>query len=276
MTPSRTVLVTGATDGLGLALAERLAADGADLILHGRDRARLDRIADRFTARGPAGPRTVTADLADLDQVRRMAAEIRASTDRLDVLVNNAGIGGGQPDGRTRRTSADGHELRFAVNHLAGVLLTLELLPLLRASAPARIVNVASIGQHPLDFGNLMLEHDYDGFRAYGQSKLAQIAFGFELAARLPAGEVTVNSLHPATYMPTKIVLAEVGYSVDTLEEGVTATRRLVTDPALAGITGRFYDRTREARAHSQAYDTEDRLRLWRASLELTKAESPL
>ncbi|MER5181695.1 SDR family NAD(P)-dependent oxidoreductase [Streptomyces sp. NPDC002896] len=276
MTLPRTILITGATDGLGLALAERLAADGADVILHGRDQAKLDRIADQFAARGVSRPRTVTADLADLDQVRRMAAEIRASVDRLDVLVNNAGIGGGQPDGRTRRTSADGHELRFAVNYLAGFLLTLELLPLLRASAPARIVNVASIGQHPLDFENLMLERDYDGIRAYGQSKLAQITSGFELAARLPADEVTVNSLHPATYMPTKIVLAEVGHSIDTLEEGVTATRQLVTDPALAGTTGRFYDRTRDARAHSQAYDSEARLRLWQASLQLTKAEGPL
>jgi NAD(P)-dependent dehydrogenase (short-subunit alcohol dehydrogenase family) len=276
MTLPRTILITGATDGLGLALAERLAADGADLILHGRNQAKLDRITDQFTARGVSRPRTVTADLADLDQVRRMATEIRASVDRLDVLVNNAGIGGGQPDGRTRRTSADGYELRFAVNYLAGFLLTLELLPQLRASAPARIVNVASIGQHLLDFENLMLEHDYDGLRAYGQSKLAQIMSGFELAARLAADEVTVNSLHPATYMPTKIVLTEIGHSIDTLEEGVTATRRLVTDPALAGTTGRFYDRTRDARAHSQAYDREDRLRLWQASLELTKAESPL
>ncbi|MFC8236194.1 SDR family NAD(P)-dependent oxidoreductase [Streptomyces sp. NPDC057284] len=215
-------------------MAERLAADGADLILHGRNQAKLDRIADQLAAREVSRPRTVTADLADLDQVRRMAAEIRASLDRLDVLVNNAGIGGGQPDGRTRRTSADGHELRFAVNYLAGFLLTLELLPLLRASAPARIVNVASIGQHPLDFENLMLERDYDGLRAYGQSKLAQITSGFELAAHLPADEVTVNSLHPATYMPTKIVLAEIGCSIDTLEERVTATRPLVTDPALA------------------------------------------
>ncbi|GHE13442.1 SDR family NAD(P)-dependent oxidoreductase [Streptomyces alanosinicus] len=205
-----------------------------------------------------------------------MAAEIRASVDRLDVLVNNAGIGGGQPDGRTRRANADGHELRFAVNYLAGFLLTLELLPLLRASVSARIVNVASIGQHPLDFENLMLERDYDGIRAYGQSKLAQITSGFELAARLPADEVTVNSLHPATYMPTKIVLAEIGHSIDTLEEGVTATRRLVTDPALAGTTRRFYDHTRDARAHSQAYDSEARLRLWQASLQLTKAEDPL
>ncbi|MET8546581.1 SDR family NAD(P)-dependent oxidoreductase [Kitasatospora sp. NPDC004799] len=276
MTLPRTVLVTGATDGLGLALAERLAADGADLILHGRDRAKLDRVADRIAALGAAGPRTVMADLADLGQVRRMAAELRASVDRLDVLVNNAGIGSGRPDGRTRRTSADGHELRFAVNHLAGFLLTLELLPLLRASAPARIVDVASVGQHPLDFGNLMLEHDYDGVRAYGRSKLAQIMCGFELAARLPADEVTVNSLHPASYMPTKIVLAEIGHSVDTLEEGVAATHRLVTDPALAGTTGRFYDRTREARAHPQAYDREARLRLWQVSLRLTGAESPL
>ncbi|WP_329128576.1 SDR family NAD(P)-dependent oxidoreductase [Streptomyces sp. NBC_01476] len=276
MTRSRTVLITGATDGLGLALAERLAAEGTDLILHGRDQARLGSIADRFAARGASRPRTVTADLADLGQVRRMAAEIRASADRLDVLVSNAGIGSGQPDGRDRRTSADGHELRFAVNYLAGFLLTLELLPLLRESAPARIVNVASLGQHPLDFEDLMLERDYDGTRAYGQSKLAQIASGFELAARLPAGDVTVNSLHPATYMPTKIVLAEAGHSIDTLEEGVTAIRRLVADPALAGTTGRFYDRTRDTRAHSQAYDRQARLRLWQASLELTGADSPL
>ncbi|MEY9966755.1 NAD(P)-dependent dehydrogenase (short-subunit alcohol dehydrogenase family) [Streptacidiphilus sp. MAP12-16] len=276
MTRPRTVLITGATDGLGLALAQRLAADSAELILHGRNQAKLDRITDQFAARGVSRPRTVTADLADLDQVRRMAVEIHASVERLDVLVNNAGIGAGQPDGRTRRTSADGHELRFAVNYLAGFLLTLELLPLLRASAPARIVNVASIGQHPLDFDNLMLERDYDGIRAYGQSKLAQITSGFELAARLPAAEVTLNSLHPATYMPTKIVLAEIGHSIDTVEQGVTATHRLVSDQALAGTTGRFYDRTRDTRPHSQAYDSQARLRLWQTSLELTKAQSPL
>ncbi|MEU9113925.1 SDR family NAD(P)-dependent oxidoreductase [Streptomyces sp. NPDC048483] len=276
MTRPRTILITGATDGLGRALAEHLAADGADLILHGRTQAKLDRIADEFAARGASRPRTVIADLADLDQVRRMAAGIRASTNRLDVLVNSAGIGGGEPDGRTRRTSADGHELRLAVNHLAGFLLTLELLPLLRVSAPARIINVASIGRHPIDFGNLMLERGYDGIRAYGQSKLAQIMSGFELAARLPADEVTVNSLHPATYTPTKIALAGIGHSIDSLEQGVAATRRLSTAPALAGTTGRFYDRTREARAHSQAYDSEARLHLWQTSLELTEVASPL
>jgi NAD(P)-dependent dehydrogenase (short-subunit alcohol dehydrogenase family) len=275
VTSSRTILITGATDGLGRALAGQLAADGAHLILHGRDRDKLDRIADALAARGAGRPRTVLADLADLGQVRRMAAEVRAATDRLDVLVSNAGIGGGEPDGRTRRTSADGYELRFAVNYLAGFLLTLELLPLLRASAPARIVNVASIGQHPIDFADLMLERGYNGSRAYGQSKLAQIMSGFELAARLPAAEVTVNSLHPATYMPTKMVLAEIGYSIDTLEEGANATLRLVTDPALSDTTGRFFDRIRETRANPQAYDPDARLRLWDTSVELTKATEP-
>ena len=149
-----------------------------------------------------------------------MAAEVRAGTERLDVFVSNAGIGAGQPDGRTRQTSPDGHELRFAVNYLAGFLLTLELLPLLRSSPPARVVNVASLGQHPLDFDDLMIEHGYSGTRAYGQSKLAQIMSGFELAGRVPATEVTVNSLHPATYMPTKIVLEEIGHQIDSGLQG--------------------------------------------------------
>jgi NAD(P)-dependent dehydrogenase (short-subunit alcohol dehydrogenase family) len=276
MTDRPAILITGATDGLGRALAGRLATDGATLILHGRDRRRLDRAADEIG--GTAGtdrPRTVLADLAELAQVRRLAAGVRQVTDQLDVLVSNAGIGGGEPDGHDRRTSADGYELRFAVNYLAGFLLTLELLPLLRASAPARIVNVASLGQHPLDFSDLMLERGYSGIRAYGQSKLAQIMSGFELASRIPGGEVTVNSLHPATYMPTKIVLDEVGHSIDSLDEGVDATRRLVSDPALAQVTGRFFDRAREARANAQAYDARARAELWNRSLQLTGQTEP-
>ena len=146
-----TILITGATDGHGRALADRLAADGDQLILHGRNAERLQRTADEIASRHDADrPHTVIADLSELAQVRRLAADVRAHTDRLDVLVSNAGIGSGEPDGRTRRTSTDGYELRFAVNYLAGFLLTLELLPLLRASAAARIVNVASLGQHPV------------------------------------------------------------------------------------------------------------------------------
>jgi NAD(P)-dependent dehydrogenase (short-subunit alcohol dehydrogenase family) len=263
----RTILITGATDGLGRALAGRLARDGEALILHGRDIGRLARVAEEIAAVGQApAARTVVADLADLAQVRRLAGDVRDTTDRLDVLVSNAGIGSGEPDGHERRTSADGYELRFAVNFLAGFLLTAELLPLLRASAPARVVNVASLGQYPIDFDDLMLERGYDGSRAYAQSKLAQIMAGFELASRIPAAEVTVNSLHPATYMPTKMVRSP----ISTLEEGVEATFRLVADPALDGVSGRFYDGLREARPDAQAADAQARRRLWELSQELT------
>jgi NAD(P)-dependent dehydrogenase (short-subunit alcohol dehydrogenase family) len=270
VTDPRTIFITGATDGLGRALAHRLAAEGATLILHGRDPDKLDRTAEDIRgAYGVTRPRTVRADLAELHQVRRLAAEVRDTADRLDVFVSNAGIGSGEPDGRTRRTSPDGYELRFAVNYLSGFLLTLELLPLLRRSAPARIVNVASLGQHPIDFDDVMIERDYSGTRAYGQSKLAQIMSGLELAARLPAVEVTVNSLHPATFMPTKMVLQEIGHSVDTLDQGVAATHRLVSGAEVAASTGRFFDRTRETRADPQAYDATARAELWRRSLQL-------
>ena len=276
MTEAPTIFITGATDGLGRALADRLAADGASLILHGRDAGKLESTAAEIAAaHGVDPPRTVRADLAGLAQVRKLAQDVRNATSRLDVFVSNAGIGGGMPDGRERRTSADGYELRFAVNYLAGFLLTMELLPLLRRSAPARVVNVASIGQHPIDFADIMITRGYSGTRAYGQSKLAQIMSGFELASRVPAAEVTVNSLHPATYMPTKMVLAEIGHSIDSLGTGVAATRRLVSDPALAGVTGRFYDRTHEARAAAQAYDPAARAELWRRSLELTGHPGP-
>jgi NAD(P)-dependent dehydrogenase (short-subunit alcohol dehydrogenase family) len=270
MAESPTILITGATDGLGRALAHHLAGQGASLILHGRDPGRLGQVTDEIAGQaGAATPRTVRADLADLSQVRRMSDEVRDMTGRLDVLISNAGIGSGEPDGRERRTSADGYELRFAVNYLAGFLLTVDLLPLLRAAAPARIVNVASLGQHPLDFADLMITRGYTGTRAYGQSKLAQIMSGFELAGRVPADEVAVNSLHPATYMPTKMVTKEIGYTIDSISDGVAATSRLAIDPALAGVTGRFFDRAQEARANAQAYDPAARAELWRRSLEL-------
>jgi NAD(P)-dependent dehydrogenase (short-subunit alcohol dehydrogenase family) len=262
------ILVTGATDGLGRALADRLAAEGRSLILHGRDQTKLDHAADTIsTAHNVERPRTVRADLADLSEVRDLAAQVRKLTDRLDVFVSNAGIGSGLPEKRSRQLSKDGYELRFAVNYLAGFLLTLELLPLLRPQA--RIVNVASLGQHPIDFDDLMIERNYSGTRAYGQSKLAQIMSGFELATRLSPDQVTVNSLHPSTYMPTKMVLAEIGHRIDSLESGVEATYRLVADPRLDGVTGKFFDRTREARANEQAYVESARAELWRRSEEL-------
>jgi NAD(P)-dependent dehydrogenase (short-subunit alcohol dehydrogenase family) len=220
----------------------------------------------------------VLADLADLRQVAQLAEDVASMTDRLDVLVNNAGIGSGEPAGRQRSTSADGYELRFAVNYLAGFRLTMGLIPRMRVArsdGPARIVMVASLGQQPLDFGDLMLTRHYTGERAYRQSKLAQVMFGMELAHKLPASEITVNSLHPSTFMPTKMVLAEHGHSIDTLEAGVDATARLAADPALDGKTGRFYDRQREAEPHEQAFDPVARRELWLRSLELTRLNDP-
>jgi NAD(P)-dependent dehydrogenase (short-subunit alcohol dehydrogenase family) len=205
--------------------------------------------------------------------VRGLADEIERDCEALHLLVNNAGIGSGKPDLSTRQESADGYELRFAVNYLSGFLLTLRLLPLLRRSAPARIVNVASLGQAPIDFDDPMIERGYEGKRAYSQSKLAQISFGFELAERLGEGAgVTVNSLHPATLMPTKLVIEEYGSSVDTLEKGIEATMRLASAAELEGLSGRFFDRQEEATAHPQAYDPEARRRLWELSEELTGA----
>ncbi|GAA0929347.1 MULTISPECIES: SDR family NAD(P)-dependent oxidoreductase [Streptomyces violaceusniger group] len=273
-TTTTTIAITGATDGLGRALAMRLAADrDVRLVLHGRDPAKLERVATEIESTGAAPPLTATADLSDLAQAARLADTIAGSVDRLDVLVNNAGIGSGEPDGRERRTSHDGHELRFAVNYLAAFVLTENLLPLLRASATtqhaARVVHVSSLGQHPLDFDDLMLEHAYSGTRAYGQSKLAQIMHCLDLAGRFAPTELTATCLHPGTYMPTKIVLSEIGVTADTLESGAEATRRLALDPALEGTTGQFFDRLRPAHATGQAYDEQARAALRVRSLAL-------
>src|SRR4051794_35515560 len=265
-----TVLITGATDGLGRGVARDLHARGANLLLHGRSRDKLDELSGEI---GDAP--TFVADLSSLGEVRRLAAEVVDRTPQLHVLVNNAGIGSGRPDGTTRQESKDGHELRLAVNHLAGFLLTLRLLPLLRRSAPARVVHVASLGQAPMDFDDPMLERGYSGSRAYGQSKLAQITTGFELAERLDPTEVTVTSLHPSTYMPTKMVLEARGSSGDTPEAGIRATSRLAVDPAPEGVTGRFYDRQRESTPDPQASDPEQRKRVWALSLELVGEPEP-
>jgi NAD(P)-dependent dehydrogenase (short-subunit alcohol dehydrogenase family) len=267
-----TVLVTGATDGLGRGVARRLAGDGATVLVHGRSAERLSATADELERATGVRPRTLRADLASLDEVRALAAEVRDTAGRLDVLINNAGIGSGLPEKRTRQVSRDGHELRLAVNHLAGFLLTLELLDLLRASGAGRVVHVASAAQAPIDFDDPMLERDYSGSRAYSQSKLAQIICGLELAARVPGGAVSVTSLHPGTYMPTKIVLSDGGQEIDTLASGVDAVTRLAVAPELAGVTGTYFDRQRPAEPHPQAADPVARRRLWDLSAELTGA----
>ena len=266
----QTILVTGATDGLGRALAADLAASGADVLVHGRDEGRgrdtLAEIRDRAPDRRV---RFVRADLASLAEVRHLAAQVERETGRLDVLVNNAGIGFTTGGEERREESRDGHELRFAVNYLAGYLLTRLLLPLVERSAPARIVNVSSAGQAAIDFDDVMLTDGYGGVRAYCQSKLAQVMFTFDLAHELAGRGVTATCLHPATFMPTKMVIDSGRTPASPLEQGLAATLRLVTDLELDGVTGAYFDGTRRAEPDPQANDPDARRRLRELSDEL-------
>jgi NAD(P)-dependent dehydrogenase (short-subunit alcohol dehydrogenase family) len=267
----QTILVTGAADGLGAAVAADLATQGATLLLHGRSAARAREAVDAVReGTGSDRLRPYHADLASLDEVRRMADAVLAAEPRLDALVNNAGIGTAHPGDGRRLESADGHELRFAVNYLAGYLLTRRLLGLLERSAPARIVNVASAGQARIDFDDVMLERGYSAGRAYAQSKLAQILFTFDLAEQLDGTGVTATCLHPATYMPTRMVLAARGSGMSTIREGADATVRLIAAPALDGVTGRYFEGIREAAPDRQAFDPDARRRLRELSARLT------
>jgi NAD(P)-dependent dehydrogenase (short-subunit alcohol dehydrogenase family) len=265
----KTVLITGSTDGVGRHVARRLAADGAQVLIHGRDAARAKTLISEIERDGATAPTFYEADLSSLAGARRLAAAVRADHAKLDVFVSNAGIGS-MNGGPERRTSADGFELRFAVNYLAGFLLAYELLPLLKAAAPARIVNVASLGQHPIDFDDVMITKNYSGSRAYAQSKLAQIMFTIGLAEELKGTGLTVNALHPATYMNTAMVRAGGITPVSTVEQGGAAILHLVSGDDVADKSGLFFNGLNEARANPQAYDAAARQRLRKLSLELT------
>jgi len=262
----KTALVTGSTDGVGRVVAQQLGKMGVRVLVHGRDQTRGERVFGDIRAGGGTAD-FLAADLASLADVRLLADAVRASTDRLDILINNAGVGSA---GAARQTSADGHELRFAVNYLAGFLLTYLLLPLVKQSAPARIVNVASAGQQAIDFSDVMLRRGYSGTRAYCQSKLAQIMFTIDLAGELAGSGVTVNALHPATYMNTTMVRRAGVTPISTVEQGAEAILNLAVGPTLEGRTGLYFNGLREARADRQAYDAEARARLRALSLELT------
>jgi NAD(P)-dependent dehydrogenase (short-subunit alcohol dehydrogenase family) len=260
------VLITGSTDGLGREVARRLAADGAHVIVHGRNAERGEALVAEIERAGRGSARFYAADFASLDQVRSFADAIDRDYRRIDVLVNNAGIW--RPQGE-RQVSEDGHELHLAVNYLSHFLLTRRLLPLLERGAPARIVNVASVAQRALDFDDPMLERGYSGSRAYAQSKLAQVLHALDLAEELRDRGVIAVSLHPATLMNTSMVEGAGVAPRTSVEEGVEAVLHLLRSPDVR--SGQYYSGLEPARADPQTYDAAARERLRRLSEELTR-----
>jgi NAD(P)-dependent dehydrogenase (short-subunit alcohol dehydrogenase family) len=260
------ILVTGATDGLGRAVASELADQGATLLLHGRSKERGKQTLAEIRARtGNSKLTYYRADFESLSEVRELADRIQADHERLDVLVNNAALG----IDPVRRVTRDGHEATFQVDYLAPYMLSYLLEPLLIAFAPSRIVNVASAGQAPINFHDIMLEHSYDGMQAYCQAKLAEIMLTIDRAAELSGTGVTVNCVHPAFNMPTKIV-THLFTPQSEIADGVRSTLRLIADPTLEKVTGRYFDQTDEARALPQAYDPQARARVRTIAKQLT------
>lgn len=268
----KTILITGSTDGVGRRVAEILGSAGHTILVHGRDAQRADAVAKEIAASGGKAD-VYLADFSSLAEVRSFTDAVSRDHPHIDVLINNAGIGFGRPGG-AREVSRDGYELRLAINYLAPFLLTRLLLPTLTARG-SRIVNVASVGQEPIDVADIMLTRHWDGQRAYRQSKLALIMFTFDLAEELRAAGVTVNALHPATFMATTMVQESGVAPWSTVEEGSKAILQLAVSPGLEGRTGLYFDGKQPAKANAQAYDTEARSRLRSLSFALAGLEPP-
>jgi NAD(P)-dependent dehydrogenase (short-subunit alcohol dehydrogenase family) len=268
MTDTPIALVTGATAGLGRAVASALADHGMDVLVHGRDAKRAAAVVDQISKSGGTA-RAVLADLASLDQVRELADQITANHNAITLLINNAGVGAGRPPYRKRQLSADGHELRLAVNYLAPALLARRLIPALTNGAPARIVNVGSAGQAPVDVADLQMDSHYTGAQAYYRSKFALAAFTFDLADELTDSGITINCLHPASLMNTHMVRESMIPPISTVGAGVRAVMNLATGPPGSTATGRYFDGMNEARAHEGTYNPATRSRLRTVTAEL-------
>ena len=264
----RTVLVTGATDGIGRETARQLAVAGWRVILHGRSRARGEEARREIAhATGNASVEFVEGDFASLEEVRRCARELSARLERLDALVNNAGVYEG-----SRRLSADGFEMTFAVNHLAPYLLTRLLLPLLQKSAPSRIINVSSAthASGRLEFQDLQMEHRFTPYGAYAASKLAIMLFTYALAERLAGSGVSANCLHPGV-VDTKLLREGFRGSVGTdVREGAETSVYLVTSADVEGMTGRYFAHRKERDSSAESRDRTMQERLWQVSAVLT------
>jgi NAD(P)-dependent dehydrogenase (short-subunit alcohol dehydrogenase family) len=262
----KTIFITGATEGIGKLAATDLAGQfyEANILIHGRNREKLDAASAQIkNMTGNENIQTYLADFSSLEDVRKISNEILRDHDSLDLLINNAGAGFSAP-----RFGKDGTETRFTVNYLAPFLLTHLLLPAVQKSVSSRIVNVASAGQSPIHFDDIMMEKNFDGITAYTRSKLAIVMFTFDLAEKLKG--VTVNCLHPGTYLDTGMVREAGVKPLGTAQSGADALVYLATSADLKNTTGKYFNIKTESRANAQAYDTDARRKLEGIGLRLT------
>jgi NAD(P)-dependent dehydrogenase (short-subunit alcohol dehydrogenase family) len=282
----RTVLITGATSGIGRAAALGLARMGAHLAITGRDRVRTEDAAREIRAAGDGQVDVFIADLSSQSEVRRLAEEVVHNLSRIDVLINN--VGGYW---NTRHATVDGLERTFALNHLAPFLLTNLLLDRLKQSAPARVVTVSSNAHAAgrIDFSDLQGELSYSGARAYSQSKLANVLFSYELARRLQATSVTANSLHPGVVNTSfgaadpasvqRVFIPFLRMFMKTPAQGAATPIHLAYSPDLEQVTGRYFANSKPTRSSKPSYDEAAAARLWQVSAELvglsTAADTP-
>lgn len=256
MTEKKIVLVTGSSDGIGRLTAMELAKEGMNVLVHGRNAEKTNQVAGEIReATGNPEVEAFVADLSSMQGVRRLARLVSDRHDRLSILINNAGAGFADP-----RFNDEGMELRFAVNYLAPFLLTRLLLPLLKRAAPSRIINISSAGQQALDLNDLTGQQLTDPVNAYRRSKLALIMFTIDLAEELNGSGVTVNCLHPGTYLNTKMVRRAGINPHGEAEEGAEAEVFLATSPSVG--TGKYFDGKNESTPLSQAFNPAVRRKL--------------
>lgn len=264
----KTILITGATDGLGKQTALQLAQLGATVLIHGRNSEKLENVKNEIIAKtGNEKISTFKADFQSLCQVKRLAEELKEKLVHLDVLINNAGV-----FMRRRELTEDGFEKTFGVNYLAPFVLTNQLLPLLKSSAPARIINVSSMGHRFvwLNLNNLQGERFYWGWIAYCQSKLLNILFTFELADRLKDSGVYVNAIHPGTVRSNLTQKASILTGI-TATQGAESIVRLATSAEGGAVSGVYFNRFRPAVPSPVARNTKLQKELWEKSKALDK-----
>ena len=262
----KTILITGSTDGIGKQTALELAEMGATVLLHGRNSERADRVLNEIKkATGNDSIEAFIADLSSLKQIRKLAEQVLYKHDRLDVLINNAGV-----YETSHRISQDGFEMTFAVNHLAPFLLTLLLLELITKSSPGRIINVSSqVHASGIDFDNLQAEKYYSAYEAYSLSKLCNVLFTYELAERLKGTGITVNCLHPGV-IGTKLLKVGWGMGGSPVTQGSKTSVYLATASELSTITGHYFVNKKPVKSSQISYDAETGKRLWCISEQLT------